>query len=185
MDTLDDDPMTAAAIFEKAAPDLDQPVALGLEPGPPYHIARWAIRTQRDAYRMKLAVDTNARADLMRGARVSRVLRSRGLAVPEVHAVHRVLDRIELTVVVERRLGTTDAFSSWPALGPPVAEDTVKGYPGGTPPPPRLAERMDLYFGADLVRGVVWAPEDAPPHIIERFHAALDAWGRGKAALMT
>ena len=70
-------------------------------------------------------------------------------------------------------------------LGTPVADEIVRAYLDGAPPPPRLAERMDLYFGADLVRGVVWAPEDAPPHIIERFHAALDAWGRGKAALMT
>ena len=66
-----------------------------------------------------------------------------------------------------------------------MADAIVKAYLDGAPPPPRLAERIDLYFGADLVRGVVWAPEDAPPHVIERFHAALDAWARGRAPLMT
>ena len=316
MDTLDDDPMNAAALFEKAAPDLDPPVALGMEPGPPYHIARWTVRTPSGAYRMKLALQTSARADLLRGARVARVLRSRGVSVPEIHCAYRVLDRVEVTVVVEKRLGTSDAFSLWPSLGPvgrralvgptasalralhafregeldlpikardgddpakealgplllglldgpvvkervpddlrktlrarvetgldalpspldrrlchgtfgphamclerrafaglrdfeaarwgdpwedltcwlvsatdlgtPVAEEIVRTYLDGAAPPPRLGERMDLYFGADLLRGIVWAPDDAPTHVMERFYAALEAWAHGRAVI--
>ena len=336
MDTLDDDPMTAAALFEKAAPDLDPPTALGMEPGPPYHIARWAVRTAGGAYRMKVAVEAAARADVLRGARVVRAvgaigaigamgavggMGARGLSVPEVHCAYRVLDRVEVTVVVERRLGTSDAFSVWPMLGPvgrsalvepaaaalralhafregdldlPIAarvgddpakealgplllgplgllesaiarerlpddlrralharvetqlealptsldrrlchgtfgphamcldrrafvglrdfeaarwgdpwedltcwiagttdfgtrgaEAIVATYLAGASPPPRLADRIDLYFGADLIRGLVWAPADAPTQVLDRFLAALDTWGSGKAALTT
>ena len=67
-------------------------------------------------------------------------------------------------------------------LGSAEAEQMVRDYLDGAAAPPRLSERIDLYFGADLVRGVLWAPEDAPPHLVERFHAALDDWGRGKVA---
>jgi aminoglycoside phosphotransferase (APT) family kinase protein len=136
VDDADADPAVAAALFEKAAPHLDPPTAMVLEAGPPQtevgwspglgwgptgagpSVRLWRVRTPKGAYRLKLADEPAARAALLRGARAARVLRSRGLPVPEVVAATPSLGRVDVTAVVEERLGTTDAASSWRALGP-------------------------------------------------------------------
>ena len=308
----EDDPETAAYLFEKAAPDLEAAQMVRLEIVAPPHLRRWTIRNRSGFWRLKLAAVPEARDELLRGARVTRILRARGHAVPEVHATHRCLDRLDCSAVVEKRLGTTDAMSAWRGLGPvhrgpllsesvralrslhalreedlvlkapppdtddpapavmgpllldlldgprardeietplrdvlrsrietglaalprplerrlchgslgafaiavqgrafaglrdfeavrwgdpwadvaallmtltepgtPTACRIVEDYLDGQPPPPRLGERLDLFVGADLVRGLLWAPDCAPSCLIDRLRVALEEWAHG------
>jgi hypothetical protein len=125
---LDLDPETASALFERTAPDLGAPKALLLETGPPLDVARWGVRTEKGAWRMKVAVAPAARARLRRGAGVlsalaphAEALAPRGLVLPRLE---RLLDGGGAegpdlpTVVVEARLGTADAASRWDRLAP-------------------------------------------------------------------
>jgi aminoglycoside phosphotransferase (APT) family kinase protein len=308
----EDDPVAAAYLFEKAAPDLEPPEMVRLEVVAPPHLRRWTVRNASGFWRLKLAAVPEARDELLLGARVTRLLRARGHPVPEVHATHRRLDRLDCSAVVERRLGTTDAMAAWRGLGPlhrgpllteaatalkrlhalregdlvleapppdtddptpasmgpllmdlldgprareeldaplrdvlrtrietglaalprplerrlchgslgafavamegrafaglrdfeavrwgdpwadvaaflmtitepgtPTACRIVEDYLDGAAPPPRLGERLDLFVGADLVRGLLWAPDCAPSCLLERLRAALSEWAHG------
>src|SRR5262245_61791978 len=106
----EDDAETAACLFEKAAPDLEPARMVRLEVIAPPHLRRWTVRNASGYWRLKLAAAPEARDELLLGARVTRILRARGHAVPEVHSTHRSLDRLDCSAVVERRLGTTDAM---------------------------------------------------------------------------
>jgi aminoglycoside phosphotransferase (APT) family kinase protein len=123
---LDDDPATAAALFERAAPDLGEPKAMRLESGPPHDVARWAVRTAKGAWRMKVATDPAAKARLRWGAGVLAALAERAVAVPRVDCVRggdgEAVD-VPL-VVLESRLGQSDAAARWDRL-PPAARDAL------------------------------------------------------------
>jgi aminoglycoside phosphotransferase (APT) family kinase protein len=125
---LDDDPATAAALLERAAPDLGAPTAVVQEPGAPHDVARWAVRTARGAWRMKVATDPAAKARLRRGVGVLAALAEHA-AGPSAAGPLRV-PRVERVwdpgaeaaglplVVVEARLGASDAASRWGRLSP-------------------------------------------------------------------
>src|SRR5262245_3093700 len=93
-----------------------------LEAGPPYDIARWAVRTKNDRFRMKVATTPEAKARLTWGARVHVALAHvalRGSHVPcsPVAFVRGGDDPARETplVVVESSPGT-DAASRWDRL---------------------------------------------------------------------
>jgi aminoglycoside phosphotransferase (APT) family kinase protein len=121
---LDDDPATAAALFERAAPDLGEPRAMRLESGSPYDVARWVVRTAKGAWRMKVALEPDAKARLRRGADVLAAIGSRAGAVPRVERVQGDGAAEVPLVVIESRLGASDAASRWGRL-PPGARDAL------------------------------------------------------------
>jgi aminoglycoside phosphotransferase (APT) family kinase protein len=124
---LDDDPATAAALFERTAPDLGEPKAMRLEHGPPHDVARWAVRTAKGAWRMKVATDPAAKVRLRWGADVLAALSGRAVPVPKVDRVQggRDGDPIDLPIVVlEARLGASDAAARWDRLAP-AARDAL------------------------------------------------------------
>jgi aminoglycoside phosphotransferase (APT) family kinase protein len=116
---LDDDPASAAALFERVAPDLEEPKAVFCEAGPPHDVARWSVRTAKGWFRMKAALAPESRARLRRGAALLDALAARDLRVPRVARLFAGDDAaLEIpTVVVETRLGTTDAAGLWARSG--------------------------------------------------------------------
>lgn len=190
-DDIDDDPTAAAALFERTAPDLAEPRSVVLESGPPYDVARWTVRTATAVYRMKVAVEPAAKARLDWGARVLTAMDGTGPPAPTVARVHKGggKDGVETPfVVVETRVGATDAATQWDrlaktsrvALAEPLAKalSAVHAVPldrlAWRGAPPATPWRDAVRLGAERRLAALRPSGTLPPDLLNRVRTRLE-----------
>jgi aminoglycoside phosphotransferase len=122
---LDADPADAAALFERAAPDLGEPTAVWFDGGPEDDVFRWRVRSTAGAFRLKVATSALGSGRLRTGAAVLAAVGRAGLPVPRVVRFADAPTDGAAAVLVETRGLDRDAALEWPRLVRPGREAVV------------------------------------------------------------
>ena len=155
------DPGVAAALLERIAPGLDPPSAVLLESGSTPELTRWLVRIRRGGYRMKVATTPKWGLRLRINAAVATVAARGGVPAPESVRIEEEEGDPGLTVVLETRLGSTNASSVW----------------GRAPRPERIALADEIARALARLHGI---PADA--RILHRSPPTAERWRGGVSA---